>query len=293
MRIDGSSLWWISALRYFFTVPFLIAIVWWRQGLKPLWDEIWAHRGPWILWGSIGFGLFYLPLTWVAGWAPAWLVASSWQLTIIAGSLLVPFMGGAGPDDRRVPLSSLIPSVAILLGVGLSELSAAYGANPRIWWAFLPILVAAFAYPLGNRQMMRYCRRQGGFDVYQRTLGMTLGSLPLWFVVGLIGAWQSGVPTQSETLDTLLVAFLSGVVATLLFFAATDHAEGRATWLARIEATQSMEIVFTVLLSSLIFGAGWPRPLGFLGLGCIVIGMVWHSGIKRQRKGGSGTNIAL
>lgn len=293
MRVDGSSLWWISALRYFFTVPFLIAIVWWRQGLKALWVEIWSHPWPWILWGSIGFGLFYLPLTWVAGWAPAWLVASSWQLTIIAGSLLVPFMGGEGPEDRTLPLASLIPSIAILLGVGLAEVSAAHGSNPRIWWALLPILVAAFAYPLGNRQMMRYCRQRGRFDVYQRTLGMTLGSLPFWLVVAVIGALRSGVPTLSETVDTLLVALLSGVVATLLFFAATDRAEGRAVWLARIEATQSMEIVFTVLLSSLIFGAGWPTPLGVLGLGFIVIGMVWHSGLRRQRKIDAGGNIAL
>ena len=180
MWVDGSSLWWISALRYFFTVPFLIIIVWWRQGLKILSDEIRAHPGPWILWGSIGFGLFYLPLTWVAGWAPAWLIASGWQLTILAGSFLVPFTGGVGPEDRTFPIASLMPSIAILLGVGLSEVSVAYGANPRIWWALLPIFVAAFAYPLGNRQMMRYCRQQGRFDVYQRTLGMTLGSLPLW-----------------------------------------------------------------------------------------------------------------
>ncbi len=293
MRLDGSSIWWISSLRYFFTVPFLAVLVWRRGGLRVLWDEVLGHPGPWILWGSVGFGLFYLPLTWVAGWAPAWLVASSWQLTIIAGSLLVPLIGGTGPNDRHLPFSSLTPSIVILFGVGLSEWSASQGASPRVWWALIPILVAAFAYPLGNRQMMRYCRRHGRLDVYQRTLGMTLGSLPLWLGVAGVGAWRSGVPTQSELLDTLLVAVLSGLVATLLFFAATDQAQGRVVWLARIEATQSMEIVFTVLLASLLFGAAWPSPLGFLGLGLIVVGMVWHSGLHRKGKPPVRANMSL
>lgn len=293
MRLDGSSLWWISALRYFFTVPFLSFIVWRRDGLKTLWGEVLGHPGPWMLWGSIGFGLFYLPLTWVAGWAPAWLVASSWQLTILAGSLLVPLIGGVDSKDRRIPVSSLIPSIVILIGVVLAEWSASHGSSTRIWWALVPILVAAFAYPLGNRQMMRYCRRQGGLDVYQRTLGMTLGSLPFWTVIAGIGAWQSGIPTRSETVDTLMVALLSGVVATLLFFAATETAQGRVTWMARIEATQSMEIVFTVVLASLFFGAIWPNPLGFVGLGLIVAGMVWHSGPHRQEKTAVDTNISM
>ncbi len=293
MRLDGSSLWWISALRYFFTVPFLSLIVWRRGGLKTLWNEVVGHPGPWVLWGSIGFGLFYLPLTWVAGWAPAWLVASSWQLTIVAGSLWVPIIGGVDATERRIPMTSLTPSIVILIGVGVAEWSASHGSCLCVWWALVPILVAAFAYPLGNRQMMRYCRQHGGFDVYQRTLGMTFGSLPFWLVIAAVGAWRSGIPTGSETLDTLLVAVLSGVVATLLFFAATDSAQGRAEWLARIEATQSMEIVFTVLLASLLFGAVWPTPLGFVGLGLIVIGMVWHSGLYRQNNTVVGINSSL
>ncbi len=277
MGIDGASLWWMSSLRYFFTVPLLIMIVWFQGGLKPVWDAVAVRPWPWILWGTVGFGLFYLPLTWVAAWAPAWLLASSWQLTIIAGSLLVPIIGGVSLGDRRIPVKALWPSGLILVGVLLTQWSVARLTGPRVWWALVPILIAACAYPLGNRLMMRYSREHGPFDVYQRTLGMTLGSLPLWIVVAAIGLVQAGPPTSRELWYTLAVAILSGIVATLLFFAATDMARGRTHWLARIEATQSMEIVFTALLSSALFGAQWPNLYGDAGMLIIVGGMILHS----------------
>lgn len=293
MRVDGASLWWISSLRYLFTAPILAVVVWRRKGWKLLWLDFVVRPWPWILWGTIGFGLFYLPLTWVAGWAPAWLVASSWQLTIVAGSLLVPVIGGVSSQDRHLPIVALWPSLLILVGVGITEWSVATLAGAGIWWALIPVSGAAIAYPLGNRQMMRYARTFGPFDVYQRTLGMTLGSLPFWVVVGGIGAITVGPPSGSEALYTLAVAILAGVVATLLFFAATDLSQGRAMWLARIEASQSMEIVFTVLLSSILFGAAWPDGLGKIGMAIIIAGMIWHSlsSSVRQEKSHLKSNV--
>jgi hypothetical protein len=42
--------------------------------------------------------------------------------------------------------------------------------------SIIPVLIASFAYPLGNRKMMVLCA--GNLDVFQRVLGMTIGSLP-------------------------------------------------------------------------------------------------------------------
>lgn len=275
--LGGGSVLWLAGLRYLFTIPLLGAVVVFRREWPHLWTELRRRPGPWLLWGTIGFGLFYLPLTWAAHWAPAWLVAGSWQLTIVLGSLLVPFVERS-PERRRIPVGDLWPSGIILLGVLLAEWAAARQGGTRGLWALLPIVVAAIAYPLGNRQMMRYTQSfPHPLSVYQRTLGMTVGSLPFWLATLVVGWFRQGWPTAQLTLGALAVAFFSGVVATLLFFAATDRAQGNTSWLARIEATQSLEIVFTVLLATLIFGQELPTDQESVGLAAIMAGMVIHS----------------
>ena len=282
MTLDGGNVLWLAGLRYLFTVPLLGAVVLMRREGALIWRELRLRPGPWLLWGTIGFGLFYLPLTWVARWAPAWLVAGSWQLTIVLGSLLVPFIE-PDPQKRRIPVADLWPSAVILAGVALTEWLSHGHLGPHLWEALLLVMIAAIAYPLGNRQMMRYTRhRSADFSVYQRTLGMTLGSMPFWIVTMGIGWVQQGLPSIHVTLGALAIALFSGVVATLLFFAATDLAQGRASWLARIEATQSLEIVFTVLLASLLFGQRWPTAEQGLGLLIIMAGMILHSRPRPQ-----------
>ena len=46
--------------------------------------------GVWVLWSTVGFGLFYGPICFSAAYAPGWLIAATWQVTIISGSLLAP-----------------------------------------------------------------------------------------------------------------------------------------------------------------------------------------------------------
>lgn len=43
-----------------------------------------------------------------------------------------------------------------------------------------PVVIAAFAYPLGNRRMLE--EYGGRLDTFQRVLGMTLASLPFWLI---------------------------------------------------------------------------------------------------------------
>ena len=47
----------------------------------------------WLVWSIVGFGLFYAPLSFAGAFGPGWLVASTWQITIVAGILLTPFCG--------------------------------------------------------------------------------------------------------------------------------------------------------------------------------------------------------
>nr|WP_235848589.1 multidrug resistance efflux transporter family protein [Litchfieldia alkalitelluris] len=91
MELAGGSWLWSASLRYFFMVPFLILIVMMRGNLKTLLIELKQNYKTWTLWSIIGFGLFYGPITFAAASGPGWLVAGTWQFTIIAGSLLFPF----------------------------------------------------------------------------------------------------------------------------------------------------------------------------------------------------------
>ena len=88
----------------------------------------------------------------------------------------------------------------------------------------LPVFIAAFAYPLGNRKMMSIC--EGRLDVYQRILGMTIASMPFWLILYFYGMVTIGSPSTEQIIQSFIVAIFSGIIATVLFFYATDKAKG-------------------------------------------------------------------
>ena len=92
MALAGGSWMWSASLRYFFMLPFLLIIVGLRGNMRALFIEMRTHIKAWLVWSTIGFGLFYAPLTFASVYSPGWLIAATWQITIIAGTLLVPFL---------------------------------------------------------------------------------------------------------------------------------------------------------------------------------------------------------
>ena len=102
-----------------------------------------AHPWVWLTWSGIGFTLFYVCLTWAAAFAPAWLLAGTFQLTVIAGMLLAPLL------------------------------------YRDAWLALASVTVAAFLYPLGNRAILLHLERTDeASNATQRVFGMTLASQP-------------------------------------------------------------------------------------------------------------------
>nr|NSL47704.1 multidrug resistance efflux transporter family protein [Dendrosporobacter quercicolus DSM 1736]SDM80139.1 Putative multidrug resistance efflux transporter [Dendrosporobacter quercicolus] len=283
MDLAGGSWVWSAALRYFFTLPFLLAIVAFRRNLRPLLEELTAQPAAWIIWSTVGFGLFYAPLCFAAAYGPAWMAAGTWQITIVAGSLLVPLFyhqaepgAGGKPGRQKIPARELLISAFILLGVVFIQTRDTAGLEPAAMLAgVLPVVIAAFAYPLGNRKMMVVCA--GRLDVFQRVLGMTIASLPFWLVLSLYGAATAGPPAPDQLAQTLLVAVLSGIIATVLFFYATDKAQGDPRKLAIIEATQAGEVVFTVIGEVLFLAGAVPSGWPLAGIVIIVTGMILHS----------------
>ena len=62
MELAGGSWVWSSSLRYLFTLPVLIGIVWFRGNMMELIKEMKVRPWAWVGWSTVGFGLFYAPL---------------------------------------------------------------------------------------------------------------------------------------------------------------------------------------------------------------------------------------
>ena len=292
MDLSGGSWVWSAALRFFFMLPMLALLVGLRGGMAGALHHLRRHPRDYLLWSTVGFGLFYAPLCFSSAYGEGWLVAGTWQIVIITGSLVAPLFvvmrdvdGQMRPQRQRIPWRTLGWSLLILSGILLMQIEHAH-ATPitRVMLCVLPIIVAAFAYPLGNRKMMAVC--QGEVDTFQRVFNMTIASLPFWLLLSAYGYWQSGPPGGIQIWQSLLVAVFSGVVATLLFFAATNLARHDLHQLAAVEATQSGEVLFALLGEIAILGAPLPSGLSMLGMVLVIAGMVLHSvwPVLRQRK---------
>jgi drug/metabolite transporter (DMT)-like permease len=283
MELSGGSWIWSSSLRFLFMFPFLLLIVLFRRSCTQVLQEIIQRPLPWVIWSFVGFFLFYAPLTYAAALGPGWLVAGTWQLTIVAGALLAPLFfrtaetpGGTVKVRHKIQGRALGISFVILGGVALIQLQQADQLSASsLVIGVLPVVIAAFAYPLGNRQMMEVCG--GRLDTFQRVFGMTLASLPFWLLLIIFGLFTAGPPSSSQLLQTFIVAVCSGVIATTLFFIATDRVKKDQQKLAAVEATQSAQIVFVVAGEVLLLSAPLPNGLAVLGLIVIIFGMSLHS----------------
>jgi drug/metabolite transporter (DMT)-like permease len=283
MNVAGGSWAWSASLRFIFMLPILAAMTIARKELTRVVAEIARKPMQWLLWSMVGFGLFYSSLCLASTYGPSWLIAATWQITIIAGALLSPlFVDGSrtqpgGASVRhRVPLRALLMSTVILAGILLVQFQEARRVSPRDSLIGVGlVVVAAFAYPLGNRKMMELCGKR--LSTIQRVFGMTLCSMPLWIVLSAVGIGLRRPPSEAQMFQAFLVAVFSGIVATLLFFRATDLVSSSVHSLAVVESTQAGELVFTLLGGVLVFGDRAPSPIGYAGLSLVVLGMIANS----------------
>lgn len=289
MEVGGGSWIWSASLRYFFMVPLLLGIVAFRRNLRPLFQEMRKDPGKWLLWSFVGFGLFYAPICFAAAYGPGWLIAGTWQITIISGSLLAPLFYETFHTEKgmiktrgKIPYRGLLMSLIILIGVAVMQwVHASQISFKETLLCVLPIMIASFAYPLGNRKMMDLC--SGRLDAYQRVLGMTIASLPFWLILSVFGVVSSGMPSTEQVYQSGLVALFSGVFATVLFFAATDLVKGDMQKLGAVEATQSLEVLFAVAGEVILLSSPLPSGISFAGMGLVITGMVLHSYVSTKK----------
>jgi drug/metabolite transporter (DMT)-like permease len=255
MSLEGGHWYWAAALRYVYMVLLLgigLAVVKGPAYLRRVLGEWRCHWPFWILSGSIGFGCFYALICFAAGFAPGWVVATTWQLTIIATlCVLMVNLSNAGAADLR----------SLLLGG-------------------LPVLIAAFCYPLGN-QLVWEAQRGNRFlppldsallgNSFTKVFLLSAGSLPFWLL--LYPCTGAGLPSSGQLLNTGLVALFSGVIATTLFLHARGHATN-ASQLAAVDATQSSEVLFALAGEIVLLRADPPTAFGLIGIVITILGLI-------------------
>lgn len=270
MNLGGGYFLWSAVLRYLFMLPVLWCIVQVKGEVKTVIASIRKQPAYWLLWSTVGFGLFYMPLSMASIYGESWFVAATWQITIVAGVLLTPLFG------KKIPVKNLLCSVVILVGIFLLQLSHVQSMKTEgLLFALLLIIIAGFSYPLGNRKMLQHL--PADFTTLQRVFGMTLCSMPFWIACAGYALATHGLPSKGQIIQSVVVAIFSGVIATLLFFEATNLVKNNPKQLAVVEATQSGEVLFTLIGGILFLGDSIPSVTGFVGIFIIVLGMIVNS----------------
>jgi drug/metabolite transporter (DMT)-like permease len=281
MSLQGGHWVWSASLRYGYML--LLLCLWLivsRQAsiLKAVFNEF---RGNWKFWtvaGSTGFGVFYSLLSYSASFAPGWVVATTWQITLLASPLVLRVFG------RRVPRKGLIFTLLIYSGIVLVTLEqVSMSSLSESLHGILSVMVAAISYPLGN-QMVWEARHGTLAGIPQmsggavdssvgRVLLMVLGSLPFWFVLILVTSPPP--PSSGQLISTAIVAVFSGVIATTLFLSAR-HRAATPYELVAVDATQSAEVIFALLGEIIFFHGAWPGIVATVGIVAVVTGLLLY-----------------
>lgn len=276
MAQSGGNWMWSASLRYLLLLPMLLVLTA-KQGWTPVFAELKRAPLQWILWSTVGFGIFYAPLAFASAYGPSWMVAGAFQFTMLAGALETPLFLDQEGNRQKIP-TKLFPAFAVIIvGIFLLQLEQIQN-DPDIGRALLfaiPVLISASAYPLGNRKTMAVC--QTPLTTLQRMLAMTIGSLPFWLLLSGIATVRVGLPSVTQLAQASIVSVFSGLIATLIFFESTRLVKDHPQRLALVESTQCGEVIFSLVGGILFLHDALPGLFGWLGLLLIVGGMIFNS----------------
>ncbi|POF62657.1 multidrug resistance efflux transporter family protein [Novacetimonas maltaceti] len=275
MSLGGGHWVWSASLRYFDMALLLAAWLLVRRGPHYLGAVLRLFRdrpGFWLLAGGVGFGVFYACCCFAADHAPGWIVAATWQLTILATPFVLRAFG------IRVPLRGLVFLGLIFLGVLTLNLQrAASGVGmAQILAGVVPVMVAAVAYPVGN-QLLNRAKHAGDeasvllADPVAGVLLLTLGALPVF--IGLVLFVRPPPPDAAQVGATALIALVAGCLATTLFLYARNLSNDPLR-IAAVDATQAAEVAFALLGEMFVLGAAPPDLPAWLGLVAVMGGLI-------------------
>ncbi len=275
MSLGGGHWVWSASLRYFDTAVLLSGWLLFRRGPRYLAAVLRLFRQRlrfWLVAGGIGFGVFYACCCFAADHAPDWIIAATWQVTILATPFVLRAFGA------RVPLRGLVFLGLIFLGILILNAQRIMSgvAAPQILAGVLPILVAAVAYPVGN-QLLNRAKHAGDeaaamlADPMAAVLLLTLGALPVFAALILVS--MPPPPSRGQFAATAVIALIAGCFATTLFLHARNLSNDPFR-IAAVDATQAGEVGFALLGEMLLLGVAPPDLLSCAGLVAVVAGLI-------------------
>lgn len=284
---QGGHWYWTATLRYVYVFIFLSIILIISKGYSAYKETIrcfFAYFYFWIIAGGVGFGLFYLFLCYAASFSPGWVLATTWQLTILMTPVIIFFLGY---KVSRLALFYLMIMFTGVLLVNIGEFNSLFSINIK---SILPILLAAICYPLGNTLCKYAC--EGKFEkinishwsisknTFSQILLMTLGAFPVLLISGLF--ILPPAPTYTQVYSTAFIALSTGIVATSLLYKARQFAGNDTFALAAADGTQAAEPPLSLFWEVLIFGGILPTLKGVSGLILVICGifMFYRSNIS-------------
>jgi Putative multidrug resistance efflux transporter len=280
MHLAGGHWLWSAIGRYAYMILILLAWVLVRDGTggaKEIVRVFNAHFMFWIIAGSIGFGAFYAGICYAASYSRGWVVAATWQSTVLLSPFVLLAFGFKFPS-RGLLISALI--FAGVLIVNHKSIGAGF-ASDEILYGILPVLIAALAYPVGNQLLnaakngtLDYVPHIDSVAMHKSThcvLLLSVGSVPFWAL--LYAIVRPPAPELDQYVSTFLVALSSGVIATGLFL----HARNLTSIpyrIAAVDATLAAEVAVTLAAELVVLRLPPPDGFSLFGLAVITLGLI-------------------
>ena len=304
MSVQGGHWFWSASFRCFFMWLLLSVFILLQNKFNPskLLELFKLFASDWQFWcvtGGIGLGTYGL-LAFAADYAEGWVIAATYLFTVVASLVVLSFFGQS--FQKKVIVYSVIVFIGVVLanvGEGLRH-STSQGTDWHALLLFgaLPAFIASFCFPLGNQLIWQAGQPKGGTTHSNNIMSnetrkllkkvpqvtspllsnplhkvwlMSLGSLPMWLVLGVIV--QPPAPSVSQMTISFLVALMAGVLGTTTFLHARSLAK-QPQQLAAVDATQGSEIIFALLGGMLLLHTPMPSGLSFVGIALVIIGLV-------------------
>ena len=304
MSVQGGHWFWSASFRCFFMWLLLSVFILLQNKFNPskllaLGKLFASHWQFWCVTGGIGLGTYGL-LAFAADYAEGWVIAATYLFTVVASLVVLSFFGQS--FQKKVIVYSVIVFIGVVLanvGEGLRH-STSQGTDWHALLLFgtLPAFIASFCFPLGNQLIWQAGQPKGGTTHSNNIMSnetrkllkkvpqvtspllsnplhkvwlMSLGSLPMWLVLGVIV--QPPAPSVSQMTISFLVALMAGVLGTTTFLHARSLAK-QPQQLAAVDATQGSEIIFALLGGMLLLHTPTPSGLSFVGIALVIIGLV-------------------
>jgi hypothetical protein len=228
-----------------------------------------------LKWGILGFGGLYTCIALASLYLPGWLIAAIFQINILAGMLIAPFI--YNDHRKKIPLKALTLSLFIVLGVLVMQLDRLTHLQSihSVYFSFLLILIGAFAWPLANRKLLVDLEQKGiNLNAMQRVMGLTVGSTPLLLLLVFYAYAQSGIAPINQVQASLYSAVFSGFLGGVCFYQATQMVKHNPIALETVEATQVFEILFALVGEMVLINAPMPSKYALLGMLLIGVAML-------------------